>query len=99
MEGVWRGALNPAMSTASSPEVRDECGRRILGHAAALEVDMSEALGDARADRREPADLARVAQVVLPGAFVVAKAKDDPAVVTDGLAHLRRCLELVLEGG
>lgn len=85
-------------SYATSPDVRDACGRAILGHAATLEADLADALAAAGNTDVDPADLARFTQVVLQGAFVVAKAKDDPAVVNQSLAHLRRYLEHVLGG-
>lgn len=81
---------------ATSPEVRDACGDAILGHAATLAADMRAALTDAGvADSFDADDLARFTQVVLQGAFVVAKAKDDPAVVHESIAHLRRYLATV----
>lgn len=78
----------------TQPDVRDACAASILGHAATLEADCAEALAAAG----DPpgvtaAALARYTQVVLQGAFVVAKAADDPAVVLDAIAHLRRYLE------
>lgn len=76
---------------ADHPDVRDACGASILGHAATLEGDIAAALAanGAPADL-DAAALARFTQVVLQGAFVVAKAADDDAVVHDAIAHLRR---------
>jgi TetR/AcrR family transcriptional repressor of nem operon len=76
---------------ADHPDVRDACGESILGHAATLERDIASALGGSSAStERDAASLARFTQVVLQGAFVVAKATDDEAVVHDAITHLRR---------
>jgi len=83
---------------ATVPAIRDACATSILGHAATLEADLDAALtADARADGITAASLARHTQVVLQGAFVVAKASDDPTVVTDSIDHLRRYLANQLE--
>lgn len=82
---------------ATQPHVRDACAASIFGHAATLEDDFHEALHAAG----DPADLsaaslARFTQVVLQGAFVLAKAADDASVVTESIGHLRRYVETVL---
>ncbi len=84
----------------SSPAVRDACGEAILGHAATLEADLAEALADAG----DPAgldapSLARHMMAVVQGAFVVAKAADDPSMAVESLGHLRRYLALLFGGG
>ncbi len=84
---------------ATHPDVRDACAASIYGHAATLDADLAEALAaaGARADSGvTAAGLALHTQTVLQGAFVVSKAADDPAVVTDTLDHLRRYLRCVL---
>jgi TetR/AcrR family transcriptional regulator, transcriptional repressor for nem operon len=82
---------------ATSPAIRDACAESILGHAATLEADISEALArSSAADGITAAGLALFTQTVLQGSFVVSKAADDPAVVLDAIAHLRRYLECVL---
>ena len=81
----------------TDPEVRDACAASIFGHAATLEADLAEALVDVDADPSlTAAGLAVHTQVVLQGAFVVSKAADDPSVVLDAIAHLRRYLVTVL---
>jgi TetR/AcrR family transcriptional repressor of nem operon len=76
---------------ADRPDVREACGESILGHAATLERDIAEALASGGAPANvDPASLARFTQVVLQGAFVVAKATGDDAVAHDAIAHLRR---------
>jgi TetR/AcrR family transcriptional repressor of nem operon len=83
---------------ATHPEIRDACGEVICGHARTLEADIAAALpahGPGAAIAAD--DLARFTQVVLQGAFVVAKAADDPDIVTQSLDHLRRYLEHVFD--
>ena len=42
-----------------------------------------------------PRSLARHTQAVLQGAFILAKATDDPDAARDGIAHLRRYIALL----
>jgi TetR/AcrR family transcriptional repressor of nem operon len=76
---------------ASSPDIRDACGRSIFGHTATLEADIKTA----RRDRGITADwtaesLARHTQAVIQGGFVLAKAGNDPELARDSLDHLDR---------
>lgn len=78
---------------ATNPDVRDACGASILGHAETLEADIEAAL--AASDTPElptAASLARHMMVVIQGAFVVAKAANDPDIVHESIDHLRRYL-------
>jgi TetR/AcrR family transcriptional regulator, transcriptional repressor for nem operon len=85
---------------ATSPDVRDACAASIFGHARTLEADFAAALAAAGDPPGvDAAGLARHTQAVLQGAFVLSKAADDPALVTDSIAHLRRYLELLLAEG
>lgn len=80
----------------SSPAVRDACGAAMLDHASTLEADLAEALADAGNPAGVDApSLARHMIVVVQGAFVVAKAADDPLVAVESLGHLRRYLALL----
>lgn len=82
---------------ATSPAVRDACAASILGHAATLEDDLRKALAQHRPDLVDEAPaLARHTQAVLQGAFVLAKAADDPSLVLESIGHLRRYLDLLL---
>lgn len=84
----------------SSPAVRDACGATILDHARTLEADLAQALADAGNPAGVDApSLARHMLVVVQGAFVVAKAADDPAVAVASLGHLRRYLALLFGVG
>lgn len=81
---------------ATAPIIRDACGTCILDHAATLEADIAEALDDAGAtDGVEPASLALHTQVVIQGAFVVAKAANEPAIVLESIGHLRAYLQVL----
>jgi TetR/AcrR family transcriptional repressor of nem operon len=76
---------------ASSPDIRDACGRSIFGHTATLEADIETA----RRDRGITADwttesLARHTQAVIQGGFVLAKAGNDPELARESLDHLDR---------
>lgn len=81
---------------ATQPEVRLAAGASILGHAETLEDDLRAALAEAGEDDVDPAGLARHVQAVLQGAFILGKAGDDPQLVHDSIAHLRRYLTTLL---
>jgi TetR/AcrR family transcriptional regulator, transcriptional repressor for nem operon len=82
---------------ATHPPVRDACAASIFGHAATLEDDIAGALAGADNPHDVTAEsLARFTQVVLQGAFVLAKAADDPTIATEAIAHLRRYLGTTL---
>ena len=78
---------------ATDPVVRDACGASILGHAETLEADIAAALEAANAPGTpSAASVARHAMVVIQGAFVVAKAANDPGIAHESIDHLRRYL-------
>ncbi|MBX3204739.1 MAG: TetR/AcrR family transcriptional regulator [Labilithrix sp.] len=85
---------------AYSPAIREACAESIFGHAATLETDLGEAMrargiaGDWTA-----ASLARHTQTVIQGAFVLAKAGNDPALARESLDHLDRYIRLLFGGG
>ena len=79
--------------------MRDACAASIFGHAATLEPDLAAALPPPASPTSTPADLARHAQAVLQGSFVLSKAADDPALVTESIGHLRRYVEQLLKTG
>jgi TetR/AcrR family transcriptional repressor of nem operon len=81
----------------TSPAIREACAASILGHARSLEPDLQAALEAAGLEKEvSAASLARHTQAVVQGAFVVAKAADDPAMARESLEHLERYLELLL---
>ena len=80
----------------SSLPVRDACAASIFGHAATLEADLTAAIAaHPPAVEVNAASLARHTQAVLQGAFILAKAANDPAVALDSIEHLRRYLQLL----
>jgi TetR/AcrR family transcriptional repressor of nem operon len=78
------------------PAIRNACGASIAGHAATLVADIEAArrqygiAGDWSAE-----SLALHTQAVLQGAFILAKAKQDPKVAVGCIDHLRRYLEFL----
>ena len=81
---------------ASFPAIRDACGESIFGHAASLEADIEAAMAD-RGIRGDwtAASLARHMQGVIQGAFIIAKAGNDPALARESLDHLERYVRLL----
>jgi len=80
----------------SHPAIRRACSASIVGHAATLEADLAEAIDTYRpSGGLTPHGLAIHIQAVLQGAFILAKATDDPQVAIDSILHLRRYFELL----
>lgn len=76
---------------ATSPDIRDACGRGIFGHTATLEADIEAARRDRGiSDGWTAESLARHTQAVLQGGFVLAKAGNDPELAREALDHLDR---------
>jgi TetR/AcrR family transcriptional repressor of nem operon len=81
---------------ATQPDVRDACAASIFGHAATLEPDLAAALvAVGNPHGVDAGSLATYTQAVLQGSFVLSKAADDPKLVLDGIAHLRRYFEFL----
>lgn len=82
----------------SSPAIRDACGRSIFGHARVLEADIAAAM-KAHGIRGAwtAASLARHFQTVLQGAFILAKAANDPDLVRESIDHLKRYVGYLFE--
>lgn len=78
----------------TNPKIRDACERNISAHAETLARDIAEAKKRYAPDAAwTPESLAFFMQAVIQGAFVLAKAKQGPAVAAESLQHLRRYLE------
>jgi len=78
------------------PAVRDACEKSITAHAATLVGDIDEAMRLYGVERSFGAEsLALYIQAVVQGAFILAKAKQGPAVAVDCMDHLRRHIELL----
>jgi TetR/AcrR family transcriptional regulator, transcriptional repressor for nem operon len=81
---------------ATHPEIRDACEQSISQHAARLEPDIGEAMRKYQVNADwTPQSLALHMQGVIQGAFILAKAKQEPELVTESLDHLRRYIELL----
>ena len=80
------------------PGIRDACDRGMSEHIAELTRDVTLAK-----ERYCPAatwsadSIGYFIQAVLQGSFIFAKAKQDPKVARENLAHLRRYLELLFK--
>ena len=82
---------------ASHPALQQACGAGIHAHAQTLVSTIEAARRRYAPDADWSAEsLARNIQVVLQGAFVLAKAANDPRVVLDAIAHERRYVECLL---
>lgn len=77
-----------------SPAIRDACARSIFGHAQTLEADIALAMQKyaIKADWT-PRSLALHTQAVIQGAFILAKAENNPDQARDGITHLRRYIQ------
>ncbi|MEM5473323.1 TetR/AcrR family transcriptional regulator [Hoeflea sp. AS60] len=81
----------------TAPAIRDACHASIEGHALTLAPDIQAAM-DARGMRDTgwtAESLALHTQVVLQGAFILAKADDSVAVAVDSIGHLKRYVMLL----
>jgi TetR/AcrR family transcriptional repressor of nem operon len=75
----------------SHPRIRQACDASIHGHASTLVADIAAAMKTHKVASGWTAEsLALHTQVVLQGAFVVAKARDDRRVAIDAVDHLKR---------
>jgi TetR/AcrR family transcriptional repressor of nem operon len=78
------------------PDIRQACDASIDRHAATVESDIADAMKLHHIRATWTAEgLALHMQAVLQGAFILAKAKGNSAVVEASIAHLRRYVELL----
>lgn len=81
---------------ASHPPIRDACAASITGHAGTLVADIAEARRRHCPSAEWTAEsLALHTQAVLQGAFIVAKATDDPGAAIASIDHLSRYVRLL----
>jgi TetR/AcrR family transcriptional repressor of nem operon len=79
-----------------SPSIAQACADSMFGHVDTLVDDFRAAIEESdRSIDADAASLARHTQAVLQGAFILAKARHDPNVVREHIAHLRRYIELL----
>lgn len=82
----------------SSDAIRLACEASILGNARALEDDIAAAIAERGVEGVTAASLAQFVQVVIQGAFVLAKSRGEriaAGVAREQLGHLRRYFELL----
>jgi TetR/AcrR family transcriptional repressor of nem operon len=81
---------------ASSPAMRDACAASIFGHAATLEPDIRAAMKERNISGGWTAEsLARHTQTVIQGAFILAKAGNNPELARESLDHLEHYIRLL----
>ena len=78
----------------TAPAIVQACDKQMSAHLATLVPDISAAKEAHAPDAAwTPESLALFTQAVIQGAFILAKAKHDPAVAKDCVKHLQRYLE------
>ena len=82
----------------TNPAIRNACDASISGHAANLEGDIAEAVKKYGIKAAWTAEsLALHTQVVLQGAFILAKAKGGAEIAAASIDHLRRYIMLLFQ--
>jgi TetR/AcrR family transcriptional regulator, transcriptional repressor for nem operon len=85
---------------SSSPAIRAACDASITAYAEALAPYVQAAIDrHGIADTITALDLAYHIQAVLQGAFILAKAKDDPTIARASVTHLKRYVASLFEHG
>lgn len=85
-------------SFATSEPLRAACDASISAYCEALAVDIQQAIDKYGVKHELTAlGLAEHTQTVLQGAFVMAKAKADPQVARDSVAHLKRYVLMIFD--
>jgi TetR/AcrR family transcriptional repressor of nem operon len=80
----------------TNPAIRDACFASIAGHAETLETDLDAAIEFYGVSGGVTAKgLALHTQAVLQGAYILAKAKNDPSIASESIGHLRRYFALL----
>ena len=79
----------------TSAAIRAACEASISGHAETLVADIATALTTHGVAGVDPYALALHTQAVLQGGFILAKAKNDPAVARQSVAHLKYYIALL----
>lgn len=84
-------------SYATSDAIRAACDASISGHAATLDADFAAAIEQHGVIGTTAHSLALHTQAVLQGGFILAKAKGDPSIARDSVAHLKRYVAMLFE--
>jgi TetR/AcrR family transcriptional repressor of nem operon len=78
------------------PAIREACDKYISEHAARVETDIAAAMSKYGIHGNWTAkSLALYTQAVLQGAFILAKAKNGPAIAAECIDHLHRYIEML----
>ena len=78
------------------PSIRQACDKSISQHAATVQADIAEAMQKYNIHAEWTAEsLALYTQAVIQGAFILAKAKDGPAIAAACIDHLHRYLKML----
>jgi TetR/AcrR family transcriptional regulator, transcriptional repressor for nem operon len=84
----------------SSDAIRAACNASINGHARTLEADIKGAFAKYGTPKGVTAEsLALHTQAVLQGGFILAKARNDPSIARETVAHLKRYVEMLFGRG
>ena len=87
-------------SFATSEPLRAACDASISAYCEALAVDIQHAIDSYGMQHGVTAlGLAEHTQTVLQGAFIMAKAKGDPQIARDSVAHLKRYVLMLFKRG
>lgn len=97
IDSASRGDARIKLLEAARDMIRETCAAPILGHAATLEPVFAAALADRGVTTTIAQSLALHIQTVVKGAFVMAKAANQPDPAHDALDHLDRYLRLLLD--
>jgi TetR/AcrR family transcriptional regulator, transcriptional repressor for nem operon len=85
---------------ATNDNIRAACDASITAYAERLAEDIQPAIDRyGIRDRATALGLAYHVQAVLQGAFILAKAKGDPAIARESVTHLKRYVEMMFERG
>jgi TetR/AcrR family transcriptional repressor of nem operon len=82
---------------ATAPAIREACAASIFGHAETLEADFDAVIRQRGTQGVTAASLARHTQTVIQGAFVLAKAANNPDLAREGLDHFERYVRLLFQ--
>jgi TetR/AcrR family transcriptional repressor of nem operon len=82
---------------ATVPAIREACAASIFGHAETLEADFDAVIRQRGTQGVTAASLARHTQTVIQGAFVLAKAANNPDLAREGLDHFERYVRLLFQ--
>jgi TetR/AcrR family transcriptional repressor of nem operon len=83
----------------SHPKIARAAQAAIEGHARTLENDLASALGSGPNASAEARSLALHIQVVLQGAFVIAKAQGDTEAARGSVRHLKSYITIICQEG